>query len=271
VEITRFTLAATRMRTEGLRPVGHICVLFFVALGLAGSIVPSMQCQTVGTGTPASIAELMQRGEHDLEEGRSTLEERTLTSARQSFEECAHLDGKNARCFYDLARTDSYLVKVADARHDKQAARWLDSAIENAQRSIDLNDQSSDAHALLADLYGSKISFGGAFAGMKYGPKANDETHRAFQLDANNPRAYAVIGRRYLYAPKIFGGDLDKAIESFRKSTELEPHGDEAFVWLAIAYRKKGDTAHAQAAIKEAVHLNGRNVFAKRIESGAVE
>lgn len=269
--MTRFTLAVTPMRTEGPRPVGHIFVLFFVALGLAGSIAPSVQCQTGGTGMPPSIAELKQRGEHDLEEGRSTLEERALNSARQTFKECIHLDDKNAGCFYDLARTDSYLVKVADARHDKQAARWLDSAIEHAQRSIDLNDQSSDAHALLADLYGSKISYGGAFAGMKYGPKANAENHRALQLDANNPRAYAVIGRKYLYAPKIFGGDLDKAVESFRKATELEPHGDEAFVWLAIAYRKKGDTARAQVAIKEAVQLNERSVFAKRIESGAAE
>jgi tetratricopeptide (TPR) repeat protein len=271
MEMARFTLATTQTRTEGLRPVGRICVLCFVALGLAGWIVPSLQCQTDGTAVPPSIAELMQRGEHDLEEGRSTLEERALTSARQTFEECVHLDGKKARCFYDLARTDSYLVKVADARHDKQAVRWLDSAIENVKRSIDLNDQSSDAHALLADLYGSKISFGGAFAGMKYGPKANDETRRAFQLDANNPRAYAVIGRKYLYAPKIFGGDLDKAIESFRKATEVDPRGDEAFVWLAIAYRKKGDTMRAQAAIKEAAQLNGRSAFAKRIESGAAE
>jgi tetratricopeptide (TPR) repeat protein len=269
--MTRFPLAATQTRTEGLRPIGRICVLFFVALGLAGWIAPSVQCQIDGNAVPPSIAELMLRGEHDLEEGRSTLEERALTSARQAFEECIHLDGKNARCFYDLARTDSYLLKVADARHNKEVVRWLDSAIENVKRSIDLNDQSSDAHALLADLYGSKISYGGAFAGMKYGPKANAETHRAFQLDANNPRAYTVIGRKYLYAPKIFGGDLDKAVESFRKATELEPHGDEAFVWLAIAFRKKGDTARAHAAIKEAVQLNERSVFAKRIESGAAE
>ena len=106
---------------------------------------------------------------------------------------------------------------------------------------------------------------------MKYGPKANDETRRAFQLDANNPRAFAVIGRKYLYSPRIFGGDLDKAIESFRKATELEPHGDEAFVWLAIAYRKKGDNARAQAAVKEALQLNGRSAFARRSDSGAAE
>jgi hypothetical protein len=44
VETTRFTLAATQMRSKGLRPVGHIRGLFFVAFGLVGSIVPSVQC-----------------------------------------------------------------------------------------------------------------------------------------------------------------------------------------------------------------------------------
>jgi hypothetical protein len=55
---------------------------------------------------PSSIAELMQRGEHDLEEGRSTLDESALTSAQQSFEEGVHLDGKNAgSCFLKLTVT----------------------------------------------------------------------------------------------------------------------------------------------------------------------
>ena len=54
-------------------------------------------------------------------------------------------------------------------------------------------------------------------SGMKYGPKANAETERAFQLDPNNAQAFAVIGRKYYFAPSMFGGDLNKAIESFGK------------------------------------------------------
>jgi tetratricopeptide (TPR) repeat protein len=253
------------------RLLARIRVLLFIALALAGfALASATECQAGARGPPHNISELVQRGEHYLEEGRSVLEEPALTMARQSFEECVRIDSNNARCFYDLARTHSYLAKVEEAQNRKDAAqRWVDSAIENAKRSVGCNDQSADGHALLADLYGTKIGLGGAFTGMRYGPKANEETHRAFELDANNPLAYAAIGRKFLYAPKMFGGDVDKAIESFHKATEFDPSSDEAFVWLAIAYRKKGDAASALAAVAKALQLNGRSVFAKRIGSGA--
>jgi tetratricopeptide (TPR) repeat protein len=175
-------------------------------------------------------------------------------------------------CSYNLARTDSYLAQAKQAQKDNKAAEhWLDSGIEDAKHAIELDDRSSDAHALLGDLYGRKIGLGGAFAGMRYGPKANAETERAFQLDANNPRAYAVVGRKYLFAPKIFGGDLNQAIESFQKATTLDPHYDEAFVWLAIAYRKRGDSEQAKAALAEALRLNSRSAFARQTESESGE
>ena len=61
----------------------------------------------------------------------------------------------------------------------------------------------------------------------------------------------------------MFGGDVDKAIASFRKATQLDPKSDEAYVWLAIALRKKGDAAGEQEALREALRLNPRSAFAK--------
>ena len=226
------------------------------------------------TAAPPALAqnagsepELMQDGERQLEDGRSTLEQKTLFSAKSAFESCVHQDTKNARCYYDLARTEYYLARERDTAKDKkETEHWIDSAIADVQRSIALKDRSADAHALLGDLYGQKIS--GMMSGMKYGPKANAETERAFQLDPNNAQVFAVIGRKYYFAPTMFGGDLNKAIESFKKATTLDPHYDEAFVWLAIAYRKKGEAHDAQAALAEALRLNSRSVFAQRIQAG---
>jgi tetratricopeptide (TPR) repeat protein len=138
--------------------------------------------------------------------------------------------------------------------------------MSTVQQSLKLNDKSADAHSLLADLYGRKIGFGVAmFAGPKYGPKVKSENQRAQELDANDPRVFASLGRQYLMAPHMFGGDLDKAIESFRKSTQLAPDFDETYVWLAIALRKKGDTRGAEQALGQALKLNPRSVFAKSI------
>jgi tetratricopeptide (TPR) repeat protein len=219
----------------------------------------------------AANSGVLQTGEQQLSLGRTNLEEGTLLAARKSFEQCLR-QNRNEQCAYDLASADSYLAQAKESHKDhKGAGQWLDSAIEDAKQAVIIDDRSSDAHALLADLYGRKIGLGGMFAGVHYGPKANAEMQRAFELDPNNPRAYVVVGRKYLYAPRIFGGDLQKAIESFRKATALDPHDDEAFVWLAIAYRKNGKTRQSQAALSEALRLNPRSVFVQQVQSAPEE
>lgn len=201
-----------------------------------------------------------------LEDGRASLDAGTLMTARRIFEDCTRQDAKNAWCYYDLGRTDSYIADMSERRKDKRAAQQtIDSAIENTRRSIDFNAGFADAHALLAELYGRKIGYGGVFTGMRIGPKAQAETQRALELDPNDPRIYVAIGRRQLYSPRMFGGDIEKAIESFRKATTVDPHCDEGFVWLAIAYGKKGDSNAAKAAVDDALRLNDRNVIALEI------
>ena len=193
-----------------------------------------------------------------------------MTAARALFEECARRDLNDSVCFYGLARTASYLRRAAGTQKDKDTAKkWRDTAITDVQHAIALNNRVADAHALLADLYSAKIS--GMLSGIQFGPKANAEIQRAFQLDPSNAQAFGVMGRKYLYAPSRFGGDLDKAIDSFKKAIALDLHNDEDFVWLGIAYRKKGDSDSAKAAISQALQLNGRSVFAMRVKSGASE
>lgn len=201
-----------------------------------------------------------------LEEGRTTLEDNALANARDHFTKLTQQHRDNADYFYELARVNAYRCEAYAAHGEKKKAESaLDEAIANVQQSLQLNEKSADAHSLLADLYGRKISFGvGMFAGPKFGPKVKAENKRAQELDANNARVFASLGRQYLNAPKMFGGDVDKAIESFRKSTQLDPNSDETFVWLGIALRKKGDAPGAEQAFKDALRLNPGGVFAKQ-------
>jgi tetratricopeptide (TPR) repeat protein len=202
-----------------------------------------------------------------LNQGRTTQDQGTLSAAREDFRKLIEDHPNQDLYWYLLARTDAYRCQAYRAQGDKKNAEHaLDEAIRNVQEALTINDNSADAHSLLADLYGEKIGFGMAmFAGPRYGPKVQQENRRALALDASNPRVYASLGRQYLEAPKMYGGDLDKAIESFRKSTQLDPKSDEAFVWLAIALRKKGDQAGAQQALQEALRLNPQSAFAQQI------
>ncbi len=235
-------------------------------IALAGmAFVRSSACQA-----PKDANSLVQNGERRLDDGRSTLEVSALSTARGLFEECVRRDPNNFVCFYGLARTAFYLARAKETQKDKDSAKkWRDTAITDVRHAIELNDRMAEAHALLADLYGAKIT--GMLSGIQFGPKANAEIQRAFQLNPSNGQAFAVVGRKYLYAPRGFGGDLDKAIDSFRKAIALDPRNDEDFVWLAIAHRKKGDTESANAAITQALQLNSRSVFALRVQSGATE
>ncbi len=204
-----------------------------------------------------------------LEEGRTTLEEKPLADAKNYFSRLVQTSGSPVY-FYQLARVDSYLVESYAARHEnKPAEQALEEAITAVQHSIGLDDKSADAHSLLADLYGRKIGLGGFLAGPRFGPKIVAENKKALELAPGNPRVYASLGRQYFYAPKMFGGDINKAIENFRKATQLDPSSDEDFVWLAIACRKNGNAANAEKALQQAVQLNPRSAFAKA--TGAVQ
>lgn len=239
------------------RPRSHRFLLTLLLTGIAGTSLHA-----------ASDSSALQKdGERQLEEGRTLLDASVLNAARNAFAQCAQLDPKNEACVIGLARTEFYLVKAEEAaKHADAAHKMLDNAVSDAQKAVALDDRSANAHALLADLYGAKIT--GMMSGMRYGPKANAEDQRALQLDSNNAFVYAVLGRKYFYSPSAFGGDIDKAIDSFKRAVALDPQADEDFVWLAKAYRKKGDAAHSQEALAQALRLNPRSVFAQRAQSG---
>jgi tetratricopeptide (TPR) repeat protein len=213
-----------------------------------------------------SVDPAREQGLQLLEEGRTTLEDNTLANARDHFTRLTQQHPDNADYFYDLARVNAYRCEAYAAHGDrKRGESALDEAILNVQQSLKLNEKSANAHSLLADLYGRKISFGvGMFAGPKFGPKIKAENQRAQDFDANNARVFASLGRQYLNAPKMFGGDVDKAIENFRKSIQLDPKSDETFVWLGIALRKKGDAGGAAQVFNEALRLNPRSAFTKQ-------
>jgi tetratricopeptide (TPR) repeat protein len=189
-----------------------------------------------------------------------------LESLRAPLEERIRQNPHDAQSEYQLARIHAGLVDAAEIAKDKKSASSeVDKGIEAAQRSLQLNEKSADAHSLLADLYGRKISLGnGMFAGPRYGPKVDQENKRAMALDDKNPRVWASLGRQLLMAPKMFGGDVPRAIDSFQKSLALDASNDGTWYWLAKAYEKQGDKTKARDALDHALQLNPKNPLAQQ-------
>jgi len=219
---------------------------------------------------PALVTSKLVRAADDtfaaaVESARKTRDEKQLTSLKAQLEEQVAQNAGDAALFLELARVRSLLLDVYEMHGDKGAAgAAIDKAIEAAQRSIQLNDKSADAHSLLADLYGRKISLGNPmFAGPKFGPKVKEENAKAMALDEKNPRVWASLGRQYLMAPKMFGGDVSKAITSFQKSLAIDASQDETWVWLAKAFAKQGDKPKSHDAIQHALTINPDSPWVK--------
>jgi tetratricopeptide (TPR) repeat protein len=216
-------------------------------------------------GAPASGSDADDSVSATVEAARKSHDEKQLQALKSQLEQKIAQNSNDAEVFLDLARVQEYFLDVYEMRKDKKAAaEAVDKAIEAVQRSIQLNDKSADAHSLLADLYGRKISLSNAmFAGPKFGPKIKEENAKAMALDDKNPRVWASVGRQYLMSPKMFGGDVTKALESFQKSLALDSSQDETWVWLAKAFQKQGDNAKARDAAQHALQLNPQSRFAK--------
>jgi cytochrome c-type biogenesis protein CcmH/NrfG len=215
-------------------------------------------------GAPASGSGADDSVSATVEAARKTHDEKQLQSLNAQLEQKIAQNPNDAGAYLDLARVQEYFLDVYEMRKDKRAATGaVDKALDAARRSIQLNDKSADAHCLLADLYGRKISLSNVmFAGPKFGPKIKEENAKALALDDKNPRVWASLGRQYLMAPKMFGGDVAKAIESFQKSLAINPAQDETWVWLGKAFQKQGDTGKAREAVQHALSLNPGSRFA---------
>ena len=204
-----------------------------------------------------------------LETARKTRNETQLQSLKTQLEHKIAQSAEDAGSYFALARVHEYLLDVYELHKDKKpAAAAVEKAIAAVQHSIQLNEKSADAHSLLADLYGRKISLGNAmFAGPKYGPRVKEENAKAMALDDKNPRVWASEGRQYLMTPKMFGGDIAKAVERFQKSLAIDPFEDETWVWLAKAFQKQGSKAKALEAVQRSLQLNPESPFAKATAS----
>jgi cytochrome c-type biogenesis protein CcmH/NrfG len=216
-------------------------------------------------GSPVSVLAADDPVAAAVEAARKTHDEKQLQFLKTQLEQQLAQNPNDAGIYLDLARVQGYLLDVYEMRKDKKSAGdAVDKAIDAVQRSIQLSDKSADAHSLLADLYGRKISLGSAmFAGPKFGPKVKEENGKAMALDDKNPRVWASLGRQYLMTPKMFGGDVAKSIESLEKSLAIDPSQDETWVWLSKAFQKQGDKTKARDAIQHALQLNPQSSFAK--------
>jgi len=167
------------------------------------------------------------------------------------------------------ALLDAYLVEAAhDHQNDIVVKQAAQGGIAAAERAVKLKAESSEAHRLAGELLGELIPH--VFAGgMRYGAHSTEEIEKAVRLDPHNPSAYAARGKNYFFRPKTFGGDKEKAIDTWKEAIAIAPTSDAAetaHIWLAKAYQSLGKSENATAEINEALKMNPERLFSKLVQ-----
>lgn len=155
---------------------------------------------------------------------------------------------KRFEAYLRLALFNVWLCEAAEAHQNKQVFKQAaEGGVAAAEKAVELNPQSSEAHQLLGDLLNQLIPhvFGG---GMRYGKRSTDALDRAIELNPKNADAYVSRAISFYYTPESFGGGKQKAFELLTKAVEIAPQADSPHIWLAMFHLEAG---RAQDALRE--------------------
>jgi adenylate cyclase len=167
---------------------------------------------------------------------RLTVEENAKAEAM--FERAIELDSGYARAYVCLG----YAHLMDYAFGSNRDPRTLEQVSEFARKAISLDDSSSLAHVLLADVYRTKGQF----------EQAISQAERALSLNPNDPSAYLSMGN-ILNAV----GRSEEAVEAIKKAMNLDPHRAVYYnTDLARAYQNLGRYKEAIASLKAALARN---------------
>lgn len=120
--ITTADTSAEEMGLVSRNQCRHIITLGLVCVFLVASPLSEILARA-----QESHPKLVQDGERQLEDARTTLDEGALADVRRVFEECSCQDPDTSRCYYDLGLTESYLFQMKDfqKRRKPRNAGWI--------------------------------------------------------------------------------------------------------------------------------------------------
>jgi predicted negative regulator of RcsB-dependent stress response len=136
---------------------------------------------------------------------------------------------------WKLARADYYLGD--HTQDDRERENSFREGVEAGREAIKLNDGKPEGHFWLGANYGGSAKYS-TLAGLSSVEDIRKEMETVLKLDEGfqSGSAYLVLGQLYLQAPKVLGGDVDKAIENLEKGLKFGPDNALLRVRLAEAY-----------------------------------
>ncbi len=123
------------------------------------------------------------------------------------------------------------------------------------------------AYLLIGSINSKRATQGGFISKVAYGTRIKGFFEKAKDIAPDMAEAHLGLGTFYLLAPKIVGGDIDKAIIELQFAVRLTPDFATANARLAQAYKEKGDLAKYNFYVGVTKKLDPENEVLKEIEA----
>jgi len=121
------------------------------------------------------------------------------------------------------------------------------------------------AFMLMGSVNAKRSERRGLLGKIAYGMQVKNYFEKAKILAPDLSDVHLGLGTFCLFAPRMAGGDLNKAIEELELAVKLTPDFATANARLAQAYKKKGDLAKYNFYLKRAKELDSENEALKEI------
>ncbi|HYK19243.1 MAG TPA: TRAP transporter TatT component family protein [Pyrinomonadaceae bacterium] len=230
---------------------GQNMMMMFVTIAV---VLTSFACKRTASDTAAKIdtgdakaaadriaeADTLYEGREDLTKARVAVA--ALRQARTA-------DYGNYEAAWKLARVAFYVAEHSD--NDSERDDMYREGIEAGKVAVQLQPNKPEGHFWLGANYGGSASRS-TIAGLSSFQDIKREMEAVLKVDEGYQgySVYLGLGRLYLQAPRILGGDTTKAIEYLEKGVKLNPKNTLMRYYLAEAFEVNNRDADAKKQLE---------------------
>jgi tetratricopeptide (TPR) repeat protein len=182
-----------------------------------------------------------------LYEGREDMSKARVAVA--ALRQARIADYGNYEAAWKLARASFYVGDHTDNNSERDD--MFREGTEAGKAAVKLQPDKPDGHFWLGANYGGSAS-ASTLANLSSFQDIKGEMETVLKLDEKYEgySAYLGLGRLYLQAPKVLGGDSEKAMEYLEKGVKLNPNNTPMRFHLAEAYKANNRDAEAKKQIE---------------------
>jgi len=222
-------------------------IFLMVVFAQIGCHQPGTVSQSAVDTGDESIAKAKVAEAEPLYENRADLTKARVAVA--TLRQAQVADYGNYEAAWKLSRAAYYVADHTDNADERDDMFRLGT--EAGQAAIKLQPDKPDGHLWLGANYGGTAEHS-TLAGLANFQDIKRQMDEVIRIDESyqGGSAYLGLGRLYLHAPRVLGGDVPKAIEYLQKGLKFSPNNSLMRYELAEAYETAGRHAEARKEIE---------------------